>query len=172
MRPLTKISLFGVRLATCVLAVYWTALFTGTHLPSISAITPNFSDKVMHFSGFFGLAFLLCWVIPTRRHPARKFAAVAVIAIAYGAFDEISQGFVRGRTTDIRDFGADVTGVLTAIAVYATLRALFPKYSSTAPLDDADQLDHNDAESYASNPRDRRIAEKLHAVDSARIKSA
>ena len=134
MRPLTKISLFGVRLATCVLAIYWTALFTGTHLPAIPAIVPRVSDKAMHFSGFFILTILLCWVVPTRRKAIRKFAIVACVALAYGIFDEFSQGFVRGRTPDVRDFAADSTGVFVAISLYALTRSMLPKWSDQTPL--------------------------------------
>jgi len=119
MRPLTKISLFGIRLATFVLIVYWVLLFTGTHLPTLPKISPRISDKLLHFSAFFGLAMLLCWVIPTRSSPWRKFIAVAAVAVVYGAFDEITQSFVRGRTTDIRDFAADALGAFSAISLYA-----------------------------------------------------
>jgi len=134
MRRLTKISLFGVRLATCVLVLYWIALFTGTHLPAIPDIVPRISDKVMHFSGFFILTILLCWVVPTRRKAIRKFAIVACVALAYGIFDEFSQGFVRGRTPDVRDFAADSIGVFVAISLYALMRSMLPKWSDQTPL--------------------------------------
>jgi VanZ family protein len=124
MRPLTKISLFGVRLATCVLAIYWLLLFTGTHIPTIPKFAPRMWDKAQHFGAFFGLALLLCWVIPTRHSAWQKFLTVAVIAMLYGAFDELTQGFVRGRSTDIRDFIADSLGIWTAISVYALCRWL------------------------------------------------
>lgn len=124
MRPLTKISLFGVRLATCVLAVYWVLLFTGTHIPTIPSFAPRMWDKAQHFGAFFGLAMLLCWVIPTRRSPWRKFLTVAAIAMLYAAFDELTQGFVRGRSTDIRDFAADTLGTWSAIGIYAFCRWL------------------------------------------------
>jgi VanZ family protein len=120
-----------------VLVLYWLALFTGTHLPSMPAITPKVSDKLLHFCGFFGLAFLLCWVIPTRDKPVRKFVFVALVALSYAAFDEISQGFVRGRVADIRDFAADAAGIFSAIAFYATARKLFPQYSSSPSDEDA-----------------------------------
>lgn len=124
MRPLTKISLFGIRLATCVLAIYWLLLFTGTHIPTIPKFAPRMWDKAQHCGAFFGLAMLLCWVIPTRNSPGRKFLTVAVIAMLYGAFDELTQGFVRGRSTDIRDFLADSIGIWAAISVYAFCRWL------------------------------------------------
>lgn len=133
MRPLTKISLFGIRLATCVLTVYWILLFTGTHLPSMPTGIPRVSDKWLHFSGFFGLTILLCWVISTRKSAVKKFLFIAALTLAYGAFDEISQGFVRGRVPDIRDFAADALGIFSAIALYATARVVYLKFLNAVP---------------------------------------
>jgi VanZ family protein len=134
MRPLTKISLFGVRLATCVLALYWVSMFTGTHLPQIPNFSPKLSDKELHFGAFFGLTILLCWVIQTRTTAAKKFAKVLVIAISYAAIDEITQGFVSGRTPDLYDFAADSCGVLSAIAFYALMRILLPRLTTPVVL--------------------------------------
>lgn len=131
MRPLTKISLFGVRLATAVLAIYWLAIFAGTHTPTMPSFAPNVWDKALHFSAFFGLATLLCYVVPVRRSAWRKFGTVALIALAYGAFDELTQSLVRGRFTDMNDFFADVLGVSSAIAIYATLRWAGLKWLNT-----------------------------------------
>lgn len=122
MRPLTKISLFGVRLATAVLALYWLAIFAGTHTPTMPSMAPRVWDKALHFTAFFGLATLLCYVVPVRRSAWRKFGIVALIALAYAAFDEITQSFVKGRSTDVNDFFADALGIFSAIALYATLR--------------------------------------------------
>lgn len=132
MRPLTKISLFGVRFATCVLILYWLLLFTGTHLPALPKMPARVSDKALHGAAFFGLTILLCWVVQTRDHVWRKFAWVALIAISYAAFDEITQSFVRGRTTDVKDFIADSLGIVSAICIYATLRWLLPQWSNPA----------------------------------------
>ena len=122
MRPQTKISLFGVRLATAVLVVYWLVIFAGTHTPTMPSLATNVWDKAIHFTAYFGLATLLCYVIPVRQSAWRKFGIVALIALAYGAFDELTQSFVKGRSTDIQDFLADALGVFSAIAIYATLR--------------------------------------------------
>ena len=134
MRPLTKISLFGIRLATCVLAIYWVALFTGTHVPQLPQIAGHISDKIMHFSAFFGLAILLCWVIQTRTTAIRKFALVLLIALSYAAIDEITQGFVRGRQPDLADFAADSLGIVSAIAFYSLMRFLLPRLSSPVAI--------------------------------------
>lgn len=132
MRPLTKISLFGVRFATCVLILYWVLLFTGTHLPTLPKMPASVNDKTLHLGAFFGLTILLCWVVQTRRKVWKKFAWVAMVAISYAAFDEITQSFVRGRITDVKDFAADTLGVVLAILVYSTLRWLLPQWTEPA----------------------------------------
>ena len=158
MRPLTKISLFGVRFATCVLVIYWLMLFTGTHLPALPKMPARVTDKTLHSVAFFGLTILLCWVVQTRDHVWRKFAWVAMIAISYAAFDEITQSFVRGRTTDVKDFVADTLGILAAISVYATLRRLLPQWATPAAR--FEQVPRSDAQPHsergahcASRPR-------------------
>ncbi|MEM6364985.1 MAG: VanZ family protein, partial [Planctomycetota bacterium] len=67
MQPVTRIRLFGFRLAACVLAAYWSLIFFGTHLPKLPAATQGIPDKVAHFTAFFGLALLLCYVTNSTR---------------------------------------------------------------------------------------------------------
>ncbi len=67
MRPVTKITIFGFRLAMVVLGLYWLAIFVGTHLPGALVVTPNVNDKVKHFSAFFVLGGLLCYVTNSPR---------------------------------------------------------------------------------------------------------
>ncbi len=124
MRPLTKISIFGVRLACCALAVYWLIIFAGTHAPTLPQAASFISDKVLHFSAYFGLAVLLCWVTQTRQRVWIKFGTVIVIALAYAAFDEWTQGFVPGRQSDIKDFSADACGIFAAVGLYSAARYL------------------------------------------------
>ncbi len=121
MRPVTKISLLGVRLAIVALVVYWIAIFTGTHLPAVVDFSPDVNDKVKHFSAFFGLATLLCYVSNSERL-FRRFAIIAVVGMGYAAFDEITQKLVAGRTADPYDFLADTVGILTAITVYVCIK--------------------------------------------------
>ncbi len=120
MQPITKIRLFRIRLAVLILAVYWFAIFTGTHLPSSSApsIGAEVNDKTKHLVAFFGLGLLLCYVT-TSPPSLRRFGAVAAIAIGYGVIDELTQLFVPGRHADPHDVLADAAGALAAITLYA-----------------------------------------------------
>lgn len=131
MKPVTKISLFGLRLGLIALVGYWLALFTGTHLPKVPDVLPILNDKSKHFIGYFGLTILLCYV-GTSSNLVPRFGRVAVIALAYGIFDELTQSFVPGRFTEFYDFVADACGIACAITVYATLRKFFRKQQAEA----------------------------------------
>lgn len=124
MRPITKITIVGVRLGVVVLAFYWVLIFVGTHLPSVAGIAPRVNDKVMHFGAYFLLGALLCYITTSTRLPQR-FAMIAGVGLLYAAVDEFTQSFVPGRTSDVKDFFADAAGLFTAIAFYAIARTLF-----------------------------------------------
>lgn len=118
MRPITKITVFGLRLAIVVLGFYWLAMFVGTHLPAgQETITTHVNDKVKHFCAFFGLGGLLCYVTNSP-HWLRRFLGIGLLGMAYAGIDEFTQGFVPGRVPDLADFAADSLGLWTAIAIY------------------------------------------------------
>ena len=62
MRPITKITILGIRLGVIVLIVYWIVIFVGTHIPEVPDAAPKINDKVMHFGAYCGLTFFLCYV--------------------------------------------------------------------------------------------------------------
>lgn len=115
-----RITIFGIRLVTVVLVLYWIALFTGTHMPRPPKVGLPYADKVQHFAAFFILALLLCQAIPAQRL-GRKLLVVLAIAIPYAAFDEWTQGFTATRTVDINDFYANTAGILAGVSLYALI---------------------------------------------------
>lgn len=121
MRPVTKITILGVRLGVLILACYWLTLFVGTHLPAVADFSPRVNDKAKHFSAFFLLGGLLCYVTTSTRVRSR-FLAIAVVGMAYAAIDEMTQALVPGRYADVMDFVADTAGLLSAIALYLLVR--------------------------------------------------
>lgn len=123
MRPISRITLFGLRLGFFVLAVYWILIFTGTHVPVVPDAVPRFNDKLIHFSAFFGLATLLCYVTNSERL-FRRFGLIAMGCATYAALDELSQTLIKGRTADPWDFVADMSGAMLAILLYAIARRL------------------------------------------------
>ena len=127
MRPVTKITIFGFRLAIVVLAAYWLCIFVGTHLPNMGEIVDlrfEVNDKVKHFSAFFLLGGLLCYVTNSPRW-LKRFAIIGVVGMTYAAIDEITQNFIPGRYPDVLDFVADAAGLWTAIAIYVAAKCIY-----------------------------------------------
>ena len=100
MRPVTKITIFGVRLAIVVLSLYWLLIFLGTHLPLSVNIAGQTNDKVKHFSAFFVLGGLLCYVTNSPRWFLR-FTSIGLAGMAYAAIDEWTQRFIPVRVPDV-----------------------------------------------------------------------
>lgn len=101
------------------LAVYWLTLFVATHTPDPQAVGPILDfDKALHAGAYFVLTTLL--LIAWRRTGAwptwRGRLAVAAIALAYGAMDEITQPYFQ-RQCELLDWLFDGLGVAVAIAI-------------------------------------------------------
>jgi len=112
-----------------VLAVYWVALFVGTHVP----IPPDVvqlagSDKMLHFGAYLGLSLLIAFCV---RPKGWNYLWVLLGLAAYGAIDELLQIPVR-RTADVADWLADVAGVAVGLGVYAASRAAWTAYQQRA----------------------------------------
>ena len=111
--------------ATILLAVFWASLFLATHLPLPSAgIGRYFSDKLLHFGAYTGLAFLLCWAIFSRRSfTITTCVVVLVIVSAYATVDELLQIPIAGRMAEFGDWAADVAGAVCGTLAFALLWA-------------------------------------------------
>jgi hypothetical protein len=133
MRPVTKITILGVRLGVIALIGYWLLIFLGTHLPTVPGIAANISDKAKHFVAFFGLGTLMCY-ITNSRHLVKRFGAIGLIGMLYAAIDETTQHFVAGRQPDVLDFVADSAGLWIAIGLYAFVRIFVERYRRPVPL--------------------------------------
>ena len=111
------------RIVLAFLGAYWALIFTGTHLTHLPRGMPRISDKLIHATAFFGLAFLLAW--PMRRllrSQARAVFWTMTCCIVYGVFDELTQMLVRNRTADFKDFLADCCGAVFGVVAFMTLR--------------------------------------------------
>lgn len=113
------------RIASIGLLIYWIALATGTHVPSYMVGPAAYNDKVAHFLGYAGLAFLMGFAWATHRGFHRRHAVMIwCAAIVYGAIDELLQIPVPGRTGEIGDWIADGLGSLLGIACFMLLWAV------------------------------------------------
>jgi len=111
-----------------LLGVYWPALFISSHIPIPEMVEQaGVSDKTLHLLAYLILAFLL-WVSLSREGKLRWHAAATrwtlLTMVLYGIIDEVSQGYV-GRSCDIRDLAADLTGVLAG-CVLLTVFSFWP----------------------------------------------
>jgi len=119
------VSRFWFRALWLGVVVYWLAMFVGSHTPpppEPRVVAPY--DKIVHFSAFAGLSFMLLAAIWASRMASRRtLLFVAVIVIGYGAIDELTQPLV-GRTRDSYDLLADSLGMLAGMALFLGVRAL------------------------------------------------
>ncbi|MBE0536900.1 MAG: VanZ family protein [Phycisphaerae bacterium] len=81
------------------------------------------SDKTMHFLAYLGLAFF-AWLAVSPGQKVnwlkpRVWIILTLVAF-YGIMDEVLQGFV-GRSADVRDFAANMIGVLTGLVILTFL---------------------------------------------------
>ncbi len=98
--------------------VYMGAIFFASSLSNPPV--PTNSDKSLHWLAYLGLAVLvvraLAGGLPRRIGIGVALTAV-VIAVAYGATDEVHQMFVPGRTADIFDLVADSFGAIAGTII-------------------------------------------------------
>ncbi|UCC98181.1 MAG: VanZ family protein [Phycisphaerales bacterium] len=111
-----------------LLALYWPTLFVFAHIPVPQVVQEaDVSDKSLHFLAYLILVYLLWFSMRGgERVSWRGMGAWCVLAAlaVYGVFDEWSQGFVAGRSCDVRDFFADMTGVLAGLILFSVFTFL------------------------------------------------
>jgi VanZ family protein len=119
------------------LFLYWMLLLVATHWPKIHfphGSTPDYLDKLVHFGLYATLAGLIFAVLTARRLPrgaslARRFLLVVLIAVVYGAIDEVTQPWT-GRDCDVFDWMSDACGTVAG----ASLAAWFQTVRTSLPL--------------------------------------
>lgn len=116
------------RLAIAAIGLYWIILFALTHLPGDPRPEPPgrrlpHLDKVVHAAAFAGLAFLTCIAVTAFR-PVTPLVLVGVAAVlaSYAALDELTQGWVRFRVPDYRDWLADIVGMVVGLGAFVLAR--------------------------------------------------
>lgn len=105
--------------ARLLLFPYWILCFVLTHIPNPKSIpTQAFFDKVLHFSGYFVLGFLLAAFYSVKKKtPQALFKACFITLLIYGAIDETTQPYF-GRDFEWFDLLADLLGVSTAVLLF------------------------------------------------------
>lgn len=124
----------GVRLATIVLAAYWSLIFIATHIPKPPGISIPHLDKLVHLLAYSGLSFLLSWALPTiPRHKLLNVFLAGLLAVTYGVIDEYSQIPV-GRQADFFDWVADSAGTILGLTIYVVARWQIVKRGKSQPV--------------------------------------
>lgn len=127
-RMIKRHSLLLGRVASILLLIYWAALATGTHVPAYVIGPAGYNDKVAHFFGYFGLAFLMCLTWATHRvFRLRSALVIWGVVIVYGMVDELLQIPVPGRTGEVMDWIADASGAFLGILVFSLVLAIIPR---------------------------------------------
>jgi VanZ family protein len=111
-----------------LLLVGWVLVtFVLTSIPAPKIPVPvRHADKVAHLSAYAVMGFLCArW----RREGGASQKGAALYSLGFvalvGAFDEIHQFWIPGRTMDVADWVADVAGGAVGIAFSAYLPAFF-----------------------------------------------
>ncbi len=76
-------------------------------------------DKLAHFLVFGLLATAILRTPKLNKLRTRNLLAAALIASAYGCFDEVRQSFTPNRSVELADWFADTMGATVAVLVYA-----------------------------------------------------
>lgn len=104
------------------LAFYWPILFVLGHIPIPQLVREaGVSDKSLHFLAYLILVFFLWFAINSdKKVNWRKAGAwwILLVVVLYGIVDEVSQNYV-GRSCDIIDFVANLTGALTGLILFS-----------------------------------------------------
>jgi VanZ family protein len=113
------------KIAAFVLTFYWPALFVLAHVPIPRVVKEaDVSDKSLHFLAYLILTFLLWSVVSGNQKVNWRRATpwlVLFVIVMYGILDEWLQGYVAGRSSDVRDFFSDLAGVLTGLILSSFL---------------------------------------------------
>ena len=121
------------RLWQLALAVYWIALFAGTHIP-IDRVPRSVgsADKLAHLGAFAVLAFIFAttWQLSAGHLMTRHLVWSWIVIAIYGGFEEITQPIV-GRVASVADWLADVTGAALGLLAFVMIRRYLQRARST-----------------------------------------
>lgn len=111
------------KITIVLLALYWPTLFVFAHIPIPQAVREaDVSDKTLHFLAYLVLVYLLWFAVRGDQKVSWRgigpWCVLAALAV-YGVLDEWSQSFVAGRSCDIRDLFADMTGTLAGLILFS-----------------------------------------------------
>ena len=102
--------------------LFYTAVIVGcaaAFLPANQALHAQFSDKLMHGVGFFGLAMLA-----HLGHRSSPFYLLFIVLSCLGLVIELVQAFLPYRSFSLLGWGADILGIVVYLAFAGCVRQL------------------------------------------------
>lgn len=109
------------RLRVLLLVLYVLLIFFVSSRPNLQPPGPPFlmKDKVAHFGEYFVLGLLLFagigWTVS--RDKVITFFFLLAVGMSVAALDEMFQGYIPGRETDVLDWTADAVGLAVALSI-------------------------------------------------------
>ncbi len=112
------------KITIAVLVFYWIVLAIVAHIPIPQLVyRAQVSDKWLHFLAYLNLVFLLWFSVKPDNKISWRSRLVWLIFLAsaaYGGIDELVQPYF-GRTKDLGDFLANITGISAGLAMLTYL---------------------------------------------------
>ena len=110
------------RRPTTTLVAYWLCALLVTHVPPLRAHDPDQPpglpwDKLVHFTGYATLAWLLMNALTARRRLGLSLLLTIGCVAVYGVVDELTQPPF-GRTADVWDYAADLLGLAFGLGAW------------------------------------------------------
>lgn len=113
--------------------IYAGVIFYLSSIPSVRPPLFPYSDKVIHFFMYAGLAVLCAWsLFSTRYRLSKRLPWIAITAaVFYGITDEFHQMFVPTRTAEVSDLLANTVGAVVGVLIYVKIRKRITKKGTT-----------------------------------------
>lgn len=104
------------------LLVWVAVILTSTSIPDLSVPGPPGTDKAGHFFLYGVLGILTLRAHWDAGHPLRTMVVSLAGIAVFAAVDEWHQAFVPGRSADVADWFADITGGLFGLGAMAAFK--------------------------------------------------
>lgn len=113
------------KLTIWIFVIAYLCFTPGNHIGSlkISSLIPlwmkPYMDKIVHFTMFFILAFLIKSLRDQNTISRKRYITYICIGVAYALSTEIIQHYyIYMRSGDVRDFACDIAGMLVSIIAF------------------------------------------------------
>jgi VanZ family protein len=103
-------------------AVWIGVILTGTSAPTVPGPDVPGLDKVGHFAMYAVLGILTARAVRGGVATPRPLLVVLAAIAVFGAADELHQRLIPGRSADVADWFADVTGATVGVGTYAAFK--------------------------------------------------